>query len=176
MSEILVRMKVDVWKGTAPEISWVQVTRITRHSVCYEVIRARKDGKGGDVTIEKEERLFSRLRLERVESAARGRTTPGAAVIYWVQDDREPIQGGYCWQMALFNCLEQINADFRAAAVRINELEDQLTELLKECGGTPHQSPAATASTPLSVGSADISPRRGESSPQGEAVARSEEE
>ena len=35
--------------------------------------------------------------------------------------------------------------------------------------GTPHQSPAATASAPLSVGSADISPRRGESSPQGEA-------
>ena len=33
---------------------------------------------------------------------------------------------------------------------------------------TPHPSPAATPPTPLSVGSADISPRRGESSPQGE--------
>ncbi len=135
MSEILVRMKVDVWKSAPPEISWAQVSRITRHSVCYEVIRARKDGKGGDVTIEEEERLFSRLRLERVESAARGRTTPGAAVIYWVQDDREPIQGGYCYQMALFNCLERINEDFRRAAIRINELEDQLRDYLKEEGG-----------------------------------------
>ena len=139
MSVILVRMKVDVWKGTPPEISWVQVSTITKHSVIYEVIRTRKDPETGEKKAVKEERRFSRARLERVEAAARGWFTPGEALIHWIQDDREPITGGYCYQMALFNCLERINADFRAAAVRINELEDQLADYLKEQGGPPTQ-------------------------------------
>ena len=143
MADILVRMKVDVWKSAPPEISWVQVSRVNKHSVIYEIIRTRKDPKTGEKKAVKEERRFSRARLERVEAAVKGWFSPGEALIHWVQDDREPITGGYCYQMALFNCLERINEDFRAAAVRINELEDQLADYLKEEGG-PSRTPAPT--------------------------------
>ena len=132
MSEILVRMKVDVWKGTPPEVSWVEIKEIRGRHIRYETIHRRADKKDAE-GVELREHLFHRARLERVEPMGkRGEITPGRAVIHWVQDDREPITGGYCYQMALFNCLERINADFRAAAVRINELEDQLTEYLRE--------------------------------------------
>lgn len=136
MAEILVRMKVDVWRTEKPEISWVEVREIRGSYVRYETIHLFRDEKTGKNDTQRVEHSFHRARLERVEPMGkRGEITPGRAVIHWLQDDREPIQGGYCYQMALFNCLEVINADMRAAAVRINELEDQLRDYLKEEGG-----------------------------------------
>jgi hypothetical protein len=119
-------MKVDVWKGTPPEVSWVVVTRRTKSAVVYETVKLRENPKSRDIEAVREERLFSRRRLERVESARRGEITPGRAVIHWVQSDKEPIMNGEMYRLALFNCLEQINADFRRAAVQINELEETL--------------------------------------------------
>lgn len=127
MSEILVRMKVDVWRDGPPEISWVRVCRKTKHTVYCERLRLGDDNK-----IVREEKSFSRGRLERAEQDRRGAQTPGNSVIHWLQDDREPIQGGEKYKMALADVLEMINAEFRRAAVRINELEGQLADAWKQ--------------------------------------------
>ena len=127
MSEILVRMKVDVWRTEKPEISWVEVREIRGGCVRYETLHRFKDVKKQTVSVEKQEHMFHRTRLERVEPMGkRGEITPGRAVIHWLQDDREPIVGGDKYKMALFNVLEVINADMRAAAVRISEMEETL--------------------------------------------------
>ena len=127
MSEILVRMKVDVWRTEKPEISWVEVREIRGNHVRYETLHVFRDEKAGKNDTQKVEHIFHRARLERVEPMGkRGEITPGRAVIHWLQDDREPIQDGDKYKMALFNVLEIINADMRAAAVRINAMEEKL--------------------------------------------------
>ena len=127
MSEILVRMKVDVWRTEKPEISWVEVLELRGSYVRYETIHLFRDERTGKNDTQKVEHSFHRARLERVEPMGkRGEISPGRAVIHWLQDDREPIQGGDKYKLALFNALEVINADMRAAAVRINEMEDEL--------------------------------------------------
>ena len=125
MAEILVRMKVDVWGSERPEVSWVQVSRRTPKMVYYYKLLKERSGK-----IHKVDYGFPVRRLERVENANRGIAVPGVKAIRWLQDDREPIVGGEQYCMALFNVLEQINAEMRDAAVRINELEDSLPERL----------------------------------------------
>jgi hypothetical protein len=130
MSEILVRMKVDVWKDTRPEISWVPVSRRTAKCVYYSVLVRRPDGKAV-----RSERLFSAIRLERVENGKKGQAIPGVKVIRWIQDDREPIQGGMQYNMALFNVLEVVNAEMRRAAVNVNDMETLLDGALEEGTG-----------------------------------------
>ena len=127
MSEILVRMKVDVWRTEKPEISWVEVREIRGKHILYETLHVFRDEKTGKNDTQKVEHSFHRARLERVDPMGkRGEFTPGRAVIHWLQDDREPIQDGDKYKMALFNVLEIINADMRAAAVRINAMEEKL--------------------------------------------------
>lgn len=124
---ILVRLKVDVWRTEKPEISWVEVKEIRGGYVRYETLHRFKDVHNKEVGVERVEHTFHRARLERVEPMGRrGELTPGRVVIHWLQDDREAIQGGDKYKMALFNALETVNADMRAAAVRINAMEDEL--------------------------------------------------
>ena len=105
----------------------MEIREIRGGYVRYETIHRIKDVMNQSVSVEKQEHLFHRARLERVEPMGkRGEITPGRAVIHWLQDDREPIVGGDKYNMALFNALEVINADMRAAAVRINAMEDEL--------------------------------------------------
>lgn len=127
MSEILVRMTIDVWKGTEPEISWVQVSRRTPKCIYYHVLRRSSTGQPV-----KCERTFPARRLNRVVNGSLGRVVPGVHAIRWIQDDREPIKGGEAYNMALFNVLEVINAHFRQAAARIYDLEGQLADAWKQ--------------------------------------------
>jgi len=127
MSEIMVKLKVDAWNSARPEVSWVPVSRRTAKCVYYSVFVRRPDG-----TAVRSERLFSAIRLERVENGKKGQAIPGVKVIRWIQDDREPIQGGLQYNMALFNVLEVINAELRWAAVNVNDMEMLLDGALEE--------------------------------------------
>lgn len=127
MSEILVRMKVDVWKSEKPEVSWVEVKEIRGGYVRFDTLHVFKDKRSNKSETVKAEHSFHRARLERVEPIGkRGEIDPGRVVIHWLQDDREPIVGGEKYKMALFNVLEAVNADMREAAVRISEMEQEL--------------------------------------------------
>ena len=85
---------------------------------------------------------------------------------FWAIAARELGDGARCVELAEYNGLTVRSVIHPGQVLR---LPGGTAGAPSSSGQTPHQSPAATASPPLSVGSADISPRRGESSPQGEA-------
>ena len=120
MSEILCRLRVDVWRRERPEVSWVFVSRRTKTSVKYDV---RHSVRGEIKTVE---HSFPRRWLEKVNPEWKKPDQPGVCEICWCQDDREPIHGGVGYNMAMIAVLDRIDDDMQRAAVRIREMKEAL--------------------------------------------------